>query len=805
VSEVLILRQLLFHGRRALLVLPYVSICTEKVEQLRRLWGGCGVRVEALFAASTGSWHVGADVGVCTIEKASTLLNRLLEDDALLRDIGVIVVDEMHLLGDEHRGYILELIMLKARLSAAKSVAPSGPSRALQIIGLSATLPNVRILADWLGAHLHISDDRPVPLTLSVASKGQVLPETGAPTSTPKQLQRIARDPDGLVPLVWERMSEGHSVLVFCATKEWCEKAASLLAEELASQQKRETAVLDARLRIVEELRQVPAGLCPVLARTVPFGVAYHHAGLTVEERAILENGFRGTALGCLCATSTLAAGVNLPARRVIIRSLRIGSQALDATRFRQMAGRAGRAGLDCEGECFVVAKTSKEVDAARTLLTAELAPLRSSLHGHRLARAVLEVVSLGLVSTVEALEGSFARSLLRFYEDEQTTEELRQDIDAAVRYLEEQQLVRVDPAPAEEADPGMREGHGAAVVDGAHETELEADSVQHRTSRYGSKAMLLSTPLGDGVVHSALKPSDALGIFEDLQKAKQGIHLDTDLHLIFLATPVSAVTEPNWQHYVPMYEKLPPRERAVADTVGVSYEFLLQMRLGHRGPLPASCRAKPGSAEAADWQLQRERVVALHRRFWAALALAALVGEAPLPRVCALYGIPRGALQSLQNLAGTYCSMVRQLCERLRWHEMAALFEALAPRLSFGISSEIAALCQIPSVYPARARAILQAGLEGPEEVARCTISSVEEILRRLHQFESRCGNGADTEQVSRQQERVVRQAAQRIVRGAQDMLASNVQEIEDEAEDEQLRLRMVVAPSLAQEASTA
>ena len=68
----------------------------------------------------------------------------------MLRDIGVIVVDEMHLLGDEGRGYLLELILVKARMSAAAATAGSLPGNPLQIVGLSATLPNVDLLARWL-------------------------------------------------------------------------------------------------------------------------------------------------------------------------------------------------------------------------------------------------------------------------------------------------------------------------------------------------------------------------------------------------------------------------------------------------------------------------------------------------------------------------------------------------------------------------------------------------------------------------------------------------------------------------------
>ena len=108
--------------------------------------------------------------------------------------------------------------------------------------------------------------------------------------------------------------------------------------------------------------------------------MAYHHAGLTVEERGTVEEAFRNGAIGCLCATSTLAAGVNLPARRVIIRSMQVGNAALDPTRFKQMAGRAGRSGFDTKGECVVMAKSARDISAAQSLFSAESIPVRSGL-----------------------------------------------------------------------------------------------------------------------------------------------------------------------------------------------------------------------------------------------------------------------------------------------------------------------------------------------------------------------------------------------------------------------------------------
>ena len=145
------------------------------------------------------------------------------------------------------------------------------------------------------------------------------------------------KDPDGLLALCLETvLIKNKSVIVFCATKKWCEAAGTLISDTLAdarahmmqyasspvSSQSEQNAINSAAVIMAEmdrkeacrkicvDLLQSPVGLCPTLQRLLPQGIAYHHAGLTGDERRIIEKGFRKGVIQILCATSTLAAGV---------------------------------------------------------------------------------------------------------------------------------------------------------------------------------------------------------------------------------------------------------------------------------------------------------------------------------------------------------------------------------------------------------------------------------------------------------------------------------------------------------------
>lgn len=142
-------------------------------------------------------------------------------------------------------------------------------------------------------------------------------------------------DPDHITGLVSEVVPD-KSCLIFCASKKNCENLATLLSKLLPK--KYVDHKLNERDNLIKAIENdMGSKICPILAKTIPCGIAYHHSGLTADERRHLEESFRLGILCIICCTSTLAAGVNLPAKRVIIRSPYVGSSFITLSRYKQV------------------------------------------------------------------------------------------------------------------------------------------------------------------------------------------------------------------------------------------------------------------------------------------------------------------------------------------------------------------------------------------------------------------------------------------------------------------------------------
>ncbi|CAN1785302.1 Helicase and polymerase-containing protein TEBICHI [Linum perenne] len=712
VAEILMLRRVISMGKIAILVLPYVSLCAEKAEHLESLLEPLGKHVRSFYGNQGGATlPKDTSVAVCTIEKANFLINRLLEEGRLL-EIGIIVIDELHMVGDQSRGYLLELMLTKLRYATGEgnSESSSGdssgtsskgdPTNGLQIVGMSATMPNVGAVADWLQAALYQTDFRPVPLVEYIKVGNTIYDkELNIIRTISKVAELCGKDPDHIVALCDEVVQEGHSVLIFCSSRKGCESTARHVAKFLKGfsvNAQNDSDFVDISAAI-DALQRCPVGLDPVLAETLPCGVAYHHAGLTVEEREIIETCYRRGLVRVLTATSTLAAGVNLPARRVIFRQPRVGCDFIDGTRYRQMAGRAGRTGIDTKGESVLICKAG-ELKRIMEILNDSCPPLQSCLSEDKngMTHAILEVVAGGLVQSANDIHRYVRCTLLNATKPFNDVVKSAQD---SLRWLCHKKFVVWN-----------------------EDTKLYS-----------------STPLGRAAFGSSLRPEESLIVLDDLSRAREAFVLASDLHLVYLVTPTNVDVEPDWEVYYGRFVELSAIDQSVGNRVGVMEPFL--MRMAHGAPMrhskkstinPMALRGKleKHAGLICNSSLSDEQTLRVCKRFYVALILSRLVQESPVAEVCEAFKVARGMVQALQENSGRFASMVTLFCERLGWHDLEGLVSKFQNRVSFGVRAEIVELTTIPHVKGSRARALYKAGLRSPLAIAEASIPDIVKAL---------------------------------------------------------------------------
>uniref|UniRef100_A0A8K9V922 DNA polymerase theta n=1 Tax=Oncorhynchus mykiss TaxID=8022 RepID=A0A8K9V922_ONCMY len=735
VAELLMLKRVLETRRKALFILPFVSLAKEKMTYLQSVFSEAGVCVEGYMGgrAAPGGFS-SLDVAVCTIEKANSLLNRLIEEDSMDL-LGVVVVDELHMVGDSGRGYLLELLLTKIRYIALKHNTNNGAlanfslSEGIQIVGMSATLPNLSLLAGWLDAELYQTDYRPVPLKQRLKVGNSIYDSSLSLVRTFEPLITVKGDEDHILSLCYETVSEGHSVLLFCPSKSWCEKLSDSIARAFYNLRHTENKVkplneygvalqavaLDQGgvVDVLAQLRRTPAGLDPVLQRTVPWGVAFHHAGLTFDERDVLEGAFRGGVVRVLAATSTLSSGVNLPARRVIIRTPTFNGRLLDPLTYRQMAGRAGRMGVDTEGESVLVCKEAERQKGV-CLLQGSLQPISSCLvkrEGEGLTtsmlRAILEIIVGGVASSPQDVRLYASCTLLAAGARYDTTGGetgggVREGaIEACVEWLIENEFISIQREGNERGRGGEWDERGGA----------------------GGQERYCPTHLGSATLSSSLSPPEALGIFSDLQRAMKSFVLDNDLHTLYQITPVFAEwTTIDWYQFWCLWEGLGSSNKRVAELVGVQESFL----------------ARSVSGKLIAKTDRQRRQMAIHKRFFTTLVLQDLVNEVPLGTVATKYNCSRGQLQSLQQSASTYAGMVTVFCRRLGWHSLELLLSQYQTRLSFGVQRELVDLVRVSLLSATRARTLYDQGLATVAQLARAKVTEVEKALRKAVPFKS-------------------------------------------------------------------
>lgn len=742
-AEVLMLKRVLEWRCKALFIVPTASLAEEKAKSFEKMFSSIGLRVEGFFRSQgvgmlESDSNGGADIGVCTIEKAHHLINRLFEKKGHTT-IGAVIVDEAHMIGHAERGSLLEGIIAKIKYWKTRC----------QIICMSATLPNLSAFRGWIDAVIYETTFRPVPLCEylfhpkeppeNVAILAPVPRDIPMPLTPTEQLRPLpvpkSSKFDQVLVSMWSLISDavcaGKSVLIFTGSRKSCEN----LAKEMAQMIK-----FDEKMRMFLECDSTKEGLRslssarisrsvggpnPSLQVPLMKGIAYHHAGLTSDERGEVEKGYRSGFISVLIATSTLAIGVNLPAGRVIFHSFHMGRNLLSCTEYLQMAGRAGRAGIDSLGEAFIFVSRKAKASILERIRGPPM-PLQSALalDKNSVSRFLLDIAGRGIVETRQHLE-QFIECTLWWClcEDKQA---LQRIVDEALGNL-------------------------------------------HRYFTFDQTGRIRLDVLAIAASTTWLSPEEAIALKAMLELAgTRGIvMLNTNLHLIYLLTPLNP--EPSRGHTGRDSPSTLTGEQVRALLVSCrsneAERNVLTKVFGSEEAV-AYVETRFSSSAASSMDVTKRRCM---ERLFCAKVMCEILKEQDFCDVSKTFQVEMSFIQSLLELTSANASLLPNFLDLLGgdFKRIGAVLAEFAPQLERGVNAELVDLMQIPKMSRVRARALFEEGIKDLKTLAETPVNQVYEVLVKCKKWRIHKIDAALAEVIERK-------AAKKMVKEAINLLRS-------------------------------
>ncbi|XP_015491518.1 probable ATP-dependent DNA helicase HFM1 isoform X2 [Parus major] len=381
---------------------PIKALCSQRFDDWKEKFGPIGLTCKEL----TGDTLMDdlfeihhADIIITTPEKWDSMTRRW-RDNSIVQLVRLFLIDEVHVIKDESRGATLEVVVSRMKTiqsSLWRLLEKHDTVPPLRFVAVSATIPNTQDIAEWLSDSkmpavcLKIDEDqRPVKLRKIVL---------GFPCSDNQTEFKFDLTLNYKIASIIQTYSEQKPALVFCATRKGVQQAASVLAK-------------DAKFLLSVEQKQRLQGFANSLKDSklrdlLTYGVAYHHAGMELSDRKIIEGAFTVGDLPVLFTTSTLAMGVNLPAHLVVIKSTMhyVGGvfQEYSETDILQMIGRAGRPQFDTTATAVIMTRCSTRERYIQMLNGADI--IESSLHRHLVEHLNAEIVLHTVTDVSVALE----------------------------------------------------------------------------------------------------------------------------------------------------------------------------------------------------------------------------------------------------------------------------------------------------------------------------------------------------------------------------------------------------------------
>nr|XP_012646340.1 probable ATP-dependent DNA helicase HFM1 isoform X2 [Microcebus murinus] len=380
---------------------PIKALCSQRFDDWKEKFGPLGLNCKELTGDTVMDdlfeiQH--AHIIMTTPEKWDSM-TRKWRDNSLVQLVRLFLIDEVHVVKDENRGPTLEVVVsrMKTVQSVSQTLKNISTIIPMRFIAVSATIPNAEDIAEWLS-----DGERPaVCLKMDESHRPVKLQKVvlGFPCGSNQTEFKFDLTLNYKIASVIQMYSDQKPTLVFCATRKGVQQAASVLVkyakfimtvEQEQRLQKCAYSIRDSKLRDF-----------------FIHGVAYHHAGMELSDRKVVEGAFTIGDLPVLFTTSTLAMGVNLPAHLVIIKSTMHYAGGMfeeySETDILQMIGRAGRPQFDTTATAVIMTRLSTKEKYIQMLACSDT--VESSLHRHLIEHLNAEIVLHTITDVNIALE----------------------------------------------------------------------------------------------------------------------------------------------------------------------------------------------------------------------------------------------------------------------------------------------------------------------------------------------------------------------------------------------------------------
>ena len=377
-------------GGKCFYTTPIKALSNQKVTELCAKYG------ESKIGLLTGDTSINSEAQI-VIMTTEVLRNMIYSNSKTIDDLKYVVMDEVHYLADKFRGAVWEEILIHL-------------SDAVQIISLSATVSNAEEFGEWLQTvrgetEVIVSEIRPVPLYQHVLFGNRLLDLFGENQKLNPELTRLERDsyrqvrgnwrdkPKGPKPLMRSEVIEKLDregllpAITFIFSRNNCDAAVrQCLAAGIKLTNTDERKII--RSVIAKNMKNLAEEDLVVLgyyewADALERGIAAHHAGLLPAFKVTVEELFQQGLVKAVFATETLALGINMPARTVVLEKLSKwngeGHVAISPGEYTQLTGRAGRRGIDIEGNAVILWNNDLDSTSVGGLASTRTYPLKSS------------------------------------------------------------------------------------------------------------------------------------------------------------------------------------------------------------------------------------------------------------------------------------------------------------------------------------------------------------------------------------------------------------------------------------------